>query len=76
VRAQTETTTQTQTQSLLEVTTETGRKHQIRAQLCKYLQMYLSTNTWVLIFVPFVIAHIGHPIVGDTKYDAPQRFRR
>lgn len=40
-------------QTLLAITLETGRKHQIRAQL----------------------AHIGHPIVGDIKYGAPQRFR-
>lgn len=39
-------------QTLLAVELETGRKHQIRAQL----------------------AHIGHPIVGDVKYGAPQRF--
>jgi 23S rRNA pseudouridine1911/1915/1917 synthase len=39
-------------QTLLAVELETGRKHQIRAQL----------------------AHIGHPIVGDVRYGAPQRF--
>lgn len=40
-------------QSLLLVRLETGRRHQIRAQM----------------------AHIGHPIVGDCKYGAPQRFQ-
>lgn len=46
--------TQTEThQSLVRVKLETGRKHQIRAQL----------------------AHVGHPIVGDVKYGAPQRFK-
>lgn len=35
--------------SVLEVDLETGRKHQIRAQL----------------------SHIGHPICGDMKYNAP-----
>lgn len=39
-------------QSLLLVTLETGRKHQIRAQL----------------------SYIGHPIIGDVKYSAKQRF--
>lgn len=37
--------------SLVKVTLETGRYHQIRAQL----------------------AHIGHPIVGDTKYGAKSK---
>lgn len=44
---------QTETQSLVRVKLETGRKHQIRAQM----------------------AHIGHPVVGDVKYGAPQRFK-
>lgn len=39
-------------QTLVAVELETGRKHQIRAQL----------------------AHIGHPVVGDSKYGAPQRL--
>ena len=39
--------------ALVKVKLETGRKHQIRAQM----------------------AHIGHPIVGDVKYGAPQRFQ-
>jgi 23S rRNA pseudouridine1911/1915/1917 synthase len=39
-------------QTLLHIKLETGRKHQIRAQL----------------------KHIGHPIVGDVKYGAPQSF--
>lgn len=43
---------QRRSQTLLAVELETGRKHQIRAQL----------------------AHIGHPVVGDVKYGAPQRF--
>jgi 23S rRNA pseudouridine1911/1915/1917 synthase len=42
-----------QQQTLVKVKLETGRKHQIRAQM----------------------AHIGHPIVGDVKYGAPQRFQ-
>jgi 23S rRNA-/tRNA-specific pseudouridylate synthase len=45
--------TQADKQTLIRVKLETGRKHQIRAQL----------------------AHIGHPIVGDIKYGAPQRFK-
>lgn len=40
-------------QTLLHIKLETGRKHQIRAQL----------------------KAIGHPIVGDIKYGAPQSFR-
>ena len=40
--------------SLLELTLETGRKHQIRVQL----------------------ASIGHPIVGDRKYGAPNDTAR
>ena len=40
-------------QSLVAVQLETGRKHQIRAQL----------------------SHVGHPIVGDAKYGAPQRMK-
>lgn len=40
-------------QSVLHIELETGRKHQIRAQL----------------------SHAGHPIVGDAKYNAPQRFK-
>lgn len=40
------------TQTLVKVKLETGRKHQIRAQM----------------------AHMGHPICGDVKYGAPQRF--
>ena len=45
-------TTAATTQTVVHVALETGRKHQIRAQM----------------------AHIGHPIVGDTKYGAPQAF--
>jgi hypothetical protein len=41
-------------QTICRVELETGRKHQIRAQL----------------------AHIGHPIVGDVKYGAPQSFKQ
>jgi 23S rRNA pseudouridine1911/1915/1917 synthase len=41
-------------QTLIKVELETGRKHQIRAQM----------------------AHIGHPIVGDVKYGAPQAFKQ
>ena len=39
--------------SLVRVELETGRKHQIRAQM----------------------SYIGHPIVGDGKYGAPQVLR-
>ena len=39
--------------SLVRVELETGRKHQIRAQM----------------------SYIGHPIVGDGKYGAPQILR-
>ena len=39
--------------SLVRVELETGRKHQIRAQM----------------------SYIGHPIVGDGKYGAPQALR-
>ena len=42
-----------QQQTLVRVRLETGRKHQIRAQL----------------------AHAGHPVVGDARYGAPQRFQ-
>lgn len=42
----------TPTQSLLRIHLETGRYHQIRAQL----------------------AHIGHPILGDTKYGSHSPF--
>jgi 23S rRNA-/tRNA-specific pseudouridylate synthase len=41
-------------QTLVRIDLETGRKHQIRAQM----------------------AHIGHPIVGDVKYGAPQQFKQ
>jgi 23S rRNA-/tRNA-specific pseudouridylate synthase len=40
--------------TLVKIDLETGRKHQIRAQM----------------------AHIGHPIVGDVKYGAPQQFHQ
>ena len=41
-------------QTICRIELETGRKHQIRAQM----------------------AHIGHPIVGDVKYGAPQAFKQ
>ena len=43
----------TQQQTAMLVQLDTGRKHQIRAQLAK----------------------IGHPIVGDGKYNASQIFK-
>ena len=49
----TPTPAQTQQQTLLKIDLQTGRRHQIRAQL----------------------SHIGHPVIGDSKYGATQSMK-
>ena len=60
-------------QTILAIELETGRKHQIRYGLGR--RMCVCVYTVYKLFYRAQLAHLGHPIVGDVKYGAPQRFK-